>query len=258
MKELGAGTGVRRGGVPSWHGPVMWQPLVGRGGRRGRWRRGRWRRGRWRHGRWRHGRWRRTRGYRGRGDLGRGRRDPHRARAARPLNSAVRRRRRCGRRVTRGHASCRDAALPLVQRSMDRESGAGGLPVAHRHRIIAAARTGARRYEHPCHGGQHQPDRGPADPVRHILIVHAFIPRRTSQCCQNGTVLRTSQVLPPLCASGPHEGNHPEEDKTFRAARASERKGPRGPFLSVLVGRSRGNRMPVLSPPPAGLPADRS
>ena len=32
MKELGAGTGVRRGGVPSWHGPVMWQPLLGRGG----------------------------------------------------------------------------------------------------------------------------------------------------------------------------------------------------------------------------------
>ncbi len=57
--------------------------------------------------------------------------------------------------------------------------------VAHTHLVTATARTRAREHEQPRDGGQHQSDGRPTDPVRHISLVHAFIPRRTSQCWPN-------------------------------------------------------------------------
>src|SRR3954451_5775209 len=72
-----------------------------------------------------------------------------------------------------------------VQRSMMSGRGGGDLPVTHTHLTVGAARTGGRSYKQPRQGGQHQPDGNCADPVRHISVVHTFIPRRTSQCCPN-------------------------------------------------------------------------
>jgi hypothetical protein len=101
--------------------------------------------------------------------------------------------------------------LQLVQRlMMMRGHGAEDLPAAHPQLVIAAVEAGAREHEYPHHSGQHEREDNRADAVRHILVVHTFIPRR------NVT------LLPQLSASGPREGT-PEEAGTVGAGDHADR-----------------------------------